>query len=78
MMAFDYFIPGAFLPEDADPKPTVEGIGIPMTWSDANQGWVVHIWAWKHNKDGMFDNYNPDVATCPCEISPESASVPLG
>ncbi len=71
MVAFDYFIPATALSKDA-PAPSVEGIGAPMTFNDAHDGWIAHIWVWKHNKDGMFDNFNPDVPLCECEISPET------
>ncbi len=75
MAAFDYFIPGDFYPAPTAAgypghPPTIEGIGKELTWSDAHGGWVAHIWAWMHNPDGMFDNFNPDVPLCGCQISP--------
>lgn len=75
MIAFDYFIPGDFYPKPGAEgypghAPVLEGIGTPLTWNEAHGGWVVHIWAWKHNKDGMLDNFNPDVPLCTCQISP--------
>ena len=27
-------------------------------------GWMIHIWLWEHNPDGMFANFNPSVPLC--------------
>ena len=56
--AFDYFVPGS----EEDPPPVV--LGIPMHWSDAFQGWVLHSWHFWHNPDGMFMDFNPSVPLC--------------
>lgn len=29
--------------------------------------WVLHAWIWKPNPSGMFEDYNPTVASCPEE-----------
>ena len=76
---FDYFIPGGFYPGPASPDypgepPILEGLGTPLAWNDAHNGWIAHIWPWRHNPDGMFPNFNPTVPLCECEISPQ---VPL-
>ncbi len=75
LAGFDYFIPGAFYPGPASvdypgQPPVLEGLGTPLLWNDAHAGWIAHIWPWLHNPDGMFDNFNSNVALCECEISP--------
>jgi hypothetical protein len=27
--------------------------------------WALHVWLWRPNPDGMFADYNPNVALCP-------------
>jgi hypothetical protein len=27
--------------------------------------WVLHVWIWRPNPDGMFEDWNPSVAMCP-------------
>lgn len=78
LAGFDYFIPGGFYPGPASPDypgepPVLEGVGTPMTWHEAHGGWAAHSWPWLHNPDGMFDDFNPSVALCECEITPESS-----
>lgn len=75
LAGFDYFIPGAFYPGPASvdypgQPPILEGLGTPLLWNDAHAGWIAHIWPWLHNPDGMFQNFNPNVALCECEINP--------
>jgi hypothetical protein len=75
LAGFDYFIPSGFYPGPASADypgqpPILEGLGTPLLWNDAHSGWIAHIWPWLHNPDGIFDNFNPNVATCGCEISP--------
>lgn len=75
LAAFDYFIPAGFYPAPGQPgypgqPPVVEGIDLPMTFNTAHNGWVAHIWPWMHNPDSMFDNFNPDVPLCECQVDP--------
>ena len=30
--------------------------------------WALHAWIWRDNPDGMFADFNPDVANCPLMI----------
>lgn len=76
---FDYFIPATFWPAPDSPNypgqpPILEGLGTPLMWNEAHQGWIAHIWPWWHNPDGMFENFNPTLPICECLISPD---VPL-
>jgi hypothetical protein len=73
---FDYFIPGDFYPgpSAADypgTPPILEGLGTPLLWNDAHNGWIAHIWPWWHNPDGMFENFNPTIPLCECEVRPD-------
>lgn len=75
MAGFDYFIPAGFYPgPDAQDypgqPPVLEGLGTPLTFNVAHNGWVAHIWPWMHNADGMFENFNPAVPLCECQIDP--------
>lgn len=78
LAGFDYFIPAGFYPGPASPDypgepPVLQGLGTPMAWNDAHDGWVAHAWPWLHNPDGMFENFNASVELCECEITPEVA-----
>lgn len=73
--AFDYYIPGTLYPAPTAPDypgqpPVLEDVGIPLSWSQAHGGWVLHSWPWMHNPDGMFQNFNRNVPLCECQISP--------
>ena len=75
LAAFDYFIPGSLYPAPDQPgypgqPPILEGTDLPLTWNDAHGGWIIHSWPWMRNPDGMFQNFNPRVPLCDCEISP--------
>lgn len=60
LAAFDYFVPGDTW-TDPDPPEVLE---MPMHWSPVFQGWVLHLWHFRHNPDGMFEDYNPEVPLC--------------
>jgi len=72
---FDDVVPGAAYPPPESPDypgqpPMLEGVGLPLTWNESHGAWIIHTWPWLHNPDGMFDNFNPAVPLCECEISP--------
>jgi hypothetical protein len=75
LAGFDYFIPGSFYPSPSSPDypgtpPLLQGLGTPLMWNDAHDGWIAHIWLWKKNPDGIFDNFHPEILLCECEVSP--------
>lgn len=75
LVGFDYFIPGAAYPGPDSPQfpgqpPLLEGLGTPLMWNEAHDGWIAHIWPWRHNPDGIFDNFNPTVPLCTCLVTP--------
>ena len=65
LAAFDYFIPySAAWPA---PGPGVEAptlLGMEMHPSARFNAWIFHIWLWRHNPAGMFEDFNPDVPRC--------------
>lgn len=77
LAGFDYFIPGAFYPAPTSPgypgtPPILQGLGTPLMWNDAHNGWIAHIWLWKKNPDGIFDNFNPEILLCECQVTPDA------
>jgi hypothetical protein len=71
LAGFDYFIPASEMypsPGDGGTPPQI--LGMDYTWSEPHGGWMFHIWPWWHNPDGMFDNFNPAVPTCDCQLNP--------
>ena len=74
---FDYFIPGSFYPSPTSPgypgtPPILQGLGTPLMWNDAHDGWIAHIWLWRKNPDGIFENFNPEILLCECEVTPDA------
>ena len=59
LVAVEYVIPEAFLPRTAEP-PVV--LGQHMHFDEANGVWALHVWLWRHNPDGMFADWNPQVS----------------
>ena len=77
LAGFDYFIPGAFYPGPRSAgypgtPPLLQGLGTPLMWNDAHAGWIAHIWLWRKNPDGIFDNFNPNILICECEVRPNA------
>lgn len=33
-----------------------------MTRDDEHEEWLLHVWVWKHNPNGMFEDWNPNVS----------------
>lgn len=75
LAAFDYFIPYSAKwpgPNDANfqRRPRLHDFstmrGLPdMEFSPSRfDGWMIHIWLWENNPDGMFANWNTSVPLC--------------
>jgi hypothetical protein len=59
LIGVEYIIPFDFLPADEEP-PVLYGQEF-----SANQMlglWALHVWVWKHNPNGIFDDWNPNVS----------------
>lgn len=58
--AVEYFIPyGEDYPQAGSP-PVL--FGQAFSRNDAAGGWMLHVWLWNHNPDGMFATWNPTVS----------------
>lgn len=64
LVGIEYVVPFSFLPPDADP-PTLFGQEFLHNYGD--QVWMLHVWIWRHNPDGMFATWNPSVS---CQYAP--------
>lgn len=59
--AVEYIVPKAVWTEELPPSL----LGETFLSNDALGLWVLHAWIWQPNPDGMFENYNPSIGTCP-------------
>lgn len=59
LVAVEYVIPEGFLPRTAEP-PVV--LGRELHFSEPNEAWILHVWLWRHNPNGMFADWNPRVS----------------
>ena len=64
LVAVEYIVPGAGSnPPGVSEPPSV--LGMEMHILVPAVGWYIqHVWVWKHNPAGMFQDWNPNVA-CP-------------
>lgn len=58
LVAVEYIVPFDLWTE-AEP-PSLHGVDFHR--NEAFGLWVLHAWVWKHNKAGMFADWNPDVS----------------
>ncbi len=56
LVGVEYIYPG----EPTDTPPVL--FDQPFTWNTQFKVWALHAWVWKHNRDGMFASWNPDVS----------------
>lgn len=59
LVAVEYIIPFTLLPQDADP-PTLLGQSFHQNLTAGL--WALHVWIGRHNPDGLFADWNPDVS----------------
>jgi hypothetical protein len=76
LAALEYFLPFTpKFPAPSDPTfkraptlhdfPTMQGLpDEPFVATTRFGGWMLHIWLWEDNKDGMFANWNTGVPLC--------------
>jgi hypothetical protein len=55
----EYIVPYSVLPRTA-PPPMI--FGQQLKHADGLQLWYLHVWIWKHNTNGVFADWNPDVS----------------
>jgi hypothetical protein len=58
LVAIEYIVPFGFAPADG-PAPTLMGQAYHPV---PGVGWALHVWVWKHNPLGMFEDWNPRVS----------------
>jgi hypothetical protein len=59
LVAVEYIVPFTDRPADG-PAPSLHGVSFHR--NDGLGIWVLHAWVWKHNRAGMFADWNPDVS----------------
>jgi hypothetical protein len=59
LVGIEYIIPFTILPSTANP-PSLLGQQFVRNFGD--QVWMLHVWVWRHNHDGMFASWNPSVS----------------
>lgn len=59
LVAVEYVVPFTERSRDADP-PTL--FGHHFHPNETFGVWALHVWAWRHNPDGIFAHWNPDVS----------------
>jgi len=63
LVAVEYVIPEDFLPRSAE-APVL--FGQEFHFNEDFGVWALHVWAWRHNPYGMFEDWNPRVS---CEFA---------
>jgi hypothetical protein len=58
LVGIEYVVPFSVLPPEAEP-PELFGQAFQHNFGD--ELWMLHVWAWRHNRDGIFATWNPDV-----------------
>lgn len=61
LVAVEYIIPGVFV----DPANPPELFGQKLHAHSFLPVWVLHVWVWEANPDGIFADFNPNVGDCP-------------
>lgn len=61
VVAVEYIIPASFV----DPTNPPELFGHELHAHSFLPVWVLHVWVWEANPDGIFADFNPNVAACP-------------
>lgn len=59
LVGVEYLILEEDLPRTA---PAPELFGQHFHFNEAFEVWALHAWVWRHNREGMFADWNPDVS----------------
>ena len=62
LVAVEYLVPFFAWAGDPAIDDPPRLFGRNMKRDDAQGEWVLHVWAWKHNPNGMFEDWNPSVS----------------
>lgn len=61
LVAVEYIIPEGFV----DPANPPELFGHELHAHSFLPVWILHVWVWEANPDGIFADFNPRVSDCP-------------
>lgn len=61
LVAVEYIIPAGFV----DPANPPELFGHALHAHSFLPVWILHVWVWQANPDGILADFNPNVAACP-------------
>lgn len=61
LVALEYAVPFFAWDGDPDVDDPPQLFGREMNRSDERGQWELHVWLWKHNPAGMFEDWNPTV-----------------
>jgi hypothetical protein len=56
LVGVEFIYPG----QSTDTPPVL--FGQSFRWNETFQVWALHVWAWKNNPTGLFQDWNPDVS----------------
>jgi hypothetical protein len=59
LVGIEYVVPFSILPPEAE-APVLFGQTFQHNFGD--ELWMLHVWAWHENRDGIFATWNPDVS----------------
>ena len=59
LVGIEYVVPFSILPPEAE-APTLFGQSFQHNFGDGL--WMLHVWVWRHNPNGMFATWNPNVS----------------
>lgn len=62
LVAVEYAVPFFAWAGDPDVDDPPQLFGRDMKRVDAQDEWQLHVWIWKHNPSGIFEDWNPDVS----------------
>lgn len=63
LVAVEYIAP---VDPESDPGTPPQLFGRDLHWDEDLHAWTIHAWIWKHNPDGIFEHWNPNVS---CEFA---------
>ena len=61
LVAVEYIVPDSVSPS----QPATQILGQSLHHHPVLPLWVLHAWIWEPNPDGLFADFNPNVAACP-------------
>jgi hypothetical protein len=66
LVAVEFIYPG----QPTDPAPVL--FGQSFRWNETFQVWALHVWIFRNNPTGLFQDWNPDVS---CQFAPTTSTM---